>query len=55
MALDYVLTLEKVHCVTEFNQKSWLNPCMNMNTKLKIKANNIFRKGFLQFSEQSSV
>ena len=31
-----------------FNQKAWLKPCINMNTKLKTEAKNDFEKDFFK-------
>ena len=36
-ALNYGLVLKKVRRVIKFNQKSWLKPCMDINTDLKSK------------------
>ena len=38
------LVLEKVHRVVKFNQKAWLKPYIDMNTKLKKKVNNNLEK-----------
>ena len=35
-APNYELILEKVHRVIQFNQKAWLKPYIDMNTKLRI-------------------
>ena len=45
-ALNHGLVLKKVHRVIKFNQKSWLKPCIDMNTKLRQKAKNNFEKDF---------
>ena len=37
-ALTHGLILEKIHKVTKFNQKAWLQPYIDMNTKLRQKA-----------------
>ena len=34
-ALNHRLVLKKVHRVIKFNQKAWLKPCIEMNTKLR--------------------
>ena len=34
-ALNHRLVLKKVHSVSEFNQKAWLKPYIEMNTKLR--------------------
>ena len=44
-ALNHGLKLKKVHTVIQFNQRAWLKPHINMNTKLR-KENSI-RKRFL--------
>ena len=36
-ALNHGLVLKKVHRVIRFNQKSWLKPYIDMNTKLRTK------------------
>ena len=36
-ALSHGLVLKKVHRVIRFNQKSWLKPYIDMNTKLRTK------------------
>ena len=46
-ALDHGLILKKVHKVIKFNQKAWLKPHIDMNTKLIKKAKNNFEKDFL--------
>ena len=45
-ALNHGLVLKKVHRVIKFNQKSWLKPCIDMNTKLRQRAKNNFEKDF---------
>ena len=42
-ALNHRLILKKVHRVIQFNQKSWLKPYIDMNTKRK-EAKNDFEK-----------
>ena len=37
-ALNHGLILKKVHRVIKFNQKSWLKPYIDTNTKLRQKA-----------------
>ena len=46
--LNHGLILIKVHRVTQFNQKAWLKPYVNMNTKLRKEAKNDFEKYFLK-------
>ena len=43
-ALNHGLILKKVHIVIKFNQRAWLKPHVDMNTKLRIKTNNEFEK-----------
>ena len=47
-ALNHGLTLKKVRRAIPFNQKAWLKPCINMNTKLKAEAKNDFEKDFFK-------
>ena len=47
-ALNHELILEKVHIKIKFNQKSWLNLYIDMNTKLRQKAKNKFEKDFFK-------
>ena len=44
--LNHGLILKKVHKVIRFNQKSWLKPYIDMNTKLKTEAKNDFEDFF---------
>ena len=41
-ALNHNLKLKKVHRVIKFNQKAWLKPYIDMNTKLRANAKNQF-------------
>ena len=43
-ALNHGLVLKKIHRGIKFNQKAWLKPCIDMNTKLSQKAKNNFEK-----------
>ena len=45
-ALNHGLVFKKVHRVIQFNQKDWLKPYIDMNTKLKKEAKNNFEKFF---------
>ena len=47
-ALNHGLILKKVHRVIKFNQKAWLKPYIDMNTKLRQKAKNNFEKNFFK-------
>ena len=47
-ALNYGLTLKKVHRIIEFNQESRLKPYIDMNTELKKIAKNDFEKNFFK-------
>ena len=46
--LNHRLILKKVHRVIKFNQKAWLKPYIDMNTKLTQKAKSNFEKDFLK-------
>ena len=52
-ALNHRLILKKVHRVIQFNQKDWLNPYIDMNTKLRKEAKNDFEKDFLKLMNNS--
>ena len=43
-ALNYGLILKKAHRVIQFNQEAWLNPYIDINTKLRKEAKNDFEK-----------
>ena len=43
-ALNYGLKFKKVHRIIEFNQKAWLKPYIDMNTKLRKLAKDDFEK-----------
>ena len=46
-AMNHGLVLKKVHRVVQFNQKAWLKPYIDMNTKWRPEAKNDFEKDFL--------
>ena len=46
-ALNHGLILKKVHRAVKFKQKTWLKICIGMNTELRKKAKNDFKKYFL--------
>ena len=45
---NHGLILKKVHRVIKFNQKAWLKPYIDMNTKIRQKPKNSFEKHFLK-------
>ena len=47
-ALNHGLRLKKIHRVIQFNQKAWLKPYIEMNTKLRTEAKNHFEKDFFK-------
>ena len=47
-ALNYGLKLKRVHKVIQFNQKVWLKPYIDMNTKLRKVGKNEFEKDFFK-------
>ena len=48
-ALNHRLILKKFHRVIKFNQKAWLKPYIDINTKLRQKAKSNFEKDFFKF------
>ena len=44
--LNHELILKTLHRVIKFNQKAWVKPYIDMNTKLRQKAKNNFEKDF---------
>ena len=47
-ALNHGLILKRVHRVIQFNQKAWLKPYIDMNTKLRKEAKIEFEKDFFK-------
>ena len=45
-ALNHGLVLKKVHRVIQFNQKDWLKPYIDMNTKLRKEVKMILKEIF---------
>ena len=52
-ALNHGLILKKVHRVIQFNQKAWLKPYIDMNTKSRTEAQNDFEKDFFKLLNNS--
>ena len=52
-ALNHGLLLKKVQKVIQFNQKDWLKPYIDMNTKLRKEAKNDFKKDFFKLMNNS--
>ena len=52
-ALNHELILKRVHRVIQFNQKAWLKPYIDMNTKLRKEAKNEFEKDFFKLMNNS--
>ena len=52
-ALNHGLVLKKVRRVIQFNQKDWLKPYIDMNTKLRKEAKNDFEKYFFKLMNNS--
>ena len=52
-ALNHGLVLRKVHRVIQFNQKDWLKPYIDMNTKLRKEAKHDFEQDFVKLMNNS--
>ena len=50
-ALNHGLVLKKIHEVIKFNENAWLKSYNDMNTDLRKKAKNDFKKDFFQVNE----
>ena len=48
-ALSHGIKLKKVHRVIEFEQEAWLKKYIYLNTDLRTKATNEFKKDFFKF------
>ena len=51
--LTLVLILKKVYKVIQFNQKAWLKPYIDMNTKLRTEAKIYFEKFFFELMNKT--
>ena len=47
-ALKHGLILKKVHRAIQFNQRAWLKPYIDLNTKLRTKTSNKFEQDFFK-------
>ena len=52
-AFNHGLKLKEVHRVIQFNQKAWLKPYIDMNSKYRTKAENDFKKNFFKLMNNS--
>ena len=52
-ALNHGLVIQKVHRAIKLNQKLWLKPYIEINTKLRTKAKNDFEKDFFKLMNNS--
>ena len=52
-ALNHGLVLKKVYRVIQFNQKDWLKPYIDVNTKLRKETKNDFEKDFFKLINNS--
>ena len=52
-ALYHRLKPKKVHRVIQFNQKAWLKPFIDMNTKLRKKAKNDYENDLYKLMNNS--
>ena len=54
-ALNHGLNLENVLRVIKFDQDAWLNPYIDMNTKLRQKSKNNFEKEFFKLMNNEKL
>ena len=52
-ALNHGLVLKKVHRIIKFDQKAWLKPYIDMNTKLRTEAQSDYEKDFFKLMNNS--
>ena len=52
-ALNHGLILKEAERIIKFNQKTWLKPYINMNSKLKIEVKNDFERDFCDLMNNS--
>ena len=52
-ALNHGLKVKNVHRIIQFNQKAWLKPYIEMNTKLRRESKNEFEKDFFKLINNS--
>ena len=52
-ALNHGLKLKNVHEVIRFVQRSWMKPCIEKNTKLRMESKNEFEKNFYKLMNNS--
>ena len=52
-ALSHGLILKRVHRVIQCNQKAWLTPYIDMNTKIRKEAKSEFEKDFFKLMNNS--
>ena len=51
--LKHGLKLKKIHKILQFDQKAWLKPYIDFNTKLRQEADNKFEEGFAKLMNNS--